>query len=129
MDKPMKPFVRKPAHARDPNNASPKQTPTKTGNNTNSDKDYSKWSEVPPEMVNKLHSRDDVDTSWSAHHHTTGIRRNQASPGDHDHAGFNSRKLGHGLGYAISGSKGGNAALASVIAMLKSVIEFTDTTT
>lgn len=45
----------------------------------------------------KQHSNSDVDGSSVAQHHTLGISHNQASPGDHNHNGKNSRKLGKGL--------------------------------
>lgn len=82
-----------------------------------------------PRTVNGFHSRSDVDSAQSAQHHTIGIGHNQASAGDHVHDGASSRKIGQGLNLAISGSKGGNAALASVIAMLANVIDFEDNTT
>jgi hypothetical protein len=82
-----------------------------------------------PRLVNSFHFRSDVDSGVAAQHHTLGISRNQASPGDHVHDGSASRKLGSGQGLAISGSKGGNAALASLIAMLSNFIDFDDNTT
>lgn len=82
-----------------------------------------------PRTVNTFHSRSDVDASQSAQHHTIGIGHNQASAGDHVHDGSSSRKIGQGLKLSISGSKGGNAALASLITMLKNVVEFEDNTT
>lgn len=82
-----------------------------------------------PREVNGFHARSDVDSGQSAQHHTIGIGHNQASAGDHVHDGASSRKIGTGLNLVISGSKGGNAALTSVIAMLKNVVDFTDNTT
>lgn len=82
-----------------------------------------------PRTVNTFHFRSDVDSGPSAQHHTLGINRNQASPGDHIHDGSASRKLGTKRSLSISGSKGGNAALASVITLLKNFVEFTDNTT
>jgi hypothetical protein len=43
--------------------------------------------------VNDFHSNSDVDKSTLAQHHTLGPQPNQASPGDHNHDGRNSRKL------------------------------------
>lgn len=83
----------------------------------------------PPGQVNALHTRDDVDSGQLAHHHTCGIGHNQASPGDHVHDGISSRKIGTGLAITITGSRGGNAAVASIIAALKQVMEVTDSTT
>lgn len=130
--KPIKPHIptlSTPPNQRTPNKASPVGSPTPSGNNMNPDKDYSKWSDLGPDEVNKLHSRDDVDKSFFSHHHTLGIKRDQASPGDHTHTGKTSRKIGYGAGLTVTGSKGGNAALASLITMLGNVISFTDTTT
>lgn len=82
-----------------------------------------------PRTVNGFHSRSDLDSSQSAQHHTIGIGHNQASAGDHVHDGSSARKVGTGLNLAISGSKGGNAALASLITMLGNIIDFDDNTT
>lgn len=124
-----KPFLKASPHQRNPNNASPVGLNNSSGNYLNSDKDYSKWSQLGPSEINQLHSRDDKDISDEAHHHSLGYGHNQSSPGDHTHDGSRSRKLGHGLGLTISGSKGGNAALASLITLLENFIEFTDSTT
>lgn len=83
----------------------------------------------PPGQVNYYHSRSDVDSSTIAQHHTLGIGHNQATPGDHNHDGTSSRLVGKGLGITVSGSRGGNAALASLISALKTVIDITDATT
>lgn len=82
-----------------------------------------------PKEVNFFHTRADTDTGAGAIHHTLGIGHNQGSPGDHVHDGKSSRKVGVGLSLTATGSKGGNAALASLLTMLKNVIEFTDSTT
>lgn len=82
-----------------------------------------------PREVNLFHKRSDVNSGPNAQHHTIGVDRNKASPGDHVHDGKSSRKLGHAQGLTISGSKGGNAALASLITMLGNFIDFTDNTT
>ncbi len=47
--------------------------------------------------VNKFHANSDVDSSSVAQHHTLGIQHDQASPGDHNHNGKNSRKIGKGI--------------------------------
>ena len=83
----------------------------------------------PPRDVSMFHTRSDVDSAITSQHHTLGIKHTQASPGDHVHDGRSSRKVGTGMSLTISGAKGGNAALTSLIAMLKNVIEFTDNTT
>lgn len=80
-----------------------------------------------PEVVNFFHDRSDVDSSSTAQHHTLGLKHDQASPGDHKHDGKNSRLIGEGI--TISGAKGGNAALASVIAAMVQMFGVTDSTT
>lgn len=107
----------------------PESEPDRDGDYDNQDKDYSKSSTFSAGDSDSLHARCDVDSSWFANHHTIGTSRNQSSPGNHTHDGYSSRKIGADLGLVISGSKGGNAALTSLIAMLKNVIEFTDNTT
>jgi len=52
-------------------------------------------SKYPPEMVNKLHEASDLDVSPFSHHHSLGVRHNQASPGDHTHNGGSSKVLFH----------------------------------
>ena len=127
--KPIKPSINQPPTARTPNNTGPRNIISPVGNLSNPDKDYSKWSEVPPEQVNRLHSRDDADKSSFSHHHTLGPKRNQASPGDHIHDGVSSRKVGYGLGLTITGSKGSNVALTNLLAYLAKFFDFKDTTT
>jgi hypothetical protein len=43
--------------------------------------------------VNEFHANSDVDKSTISQHHTLGIQPNQASPGDHNHDGRNSRRI------------------------------------
>lgn len=82
-----------------------------------------------PRDVNFFHTRADTDSGTGSMHHTLGTGHNQGSYGDHNHDGSNSRLLAYNRGLTISGAKGGNAAVASIIAMLKNVIDFTDNTT
>lgn len=82
-----------------------------------------------PMEVKKFHRRSDVNSGALAQHHTLGIMHVQASYGDHTHDARTSRKVGAGLGLTITGSKAGNAAVASIITMLARVLEFTDNTT
>ena len=84
---------------------------------------------VEPRVVNAFHSRSDLDGSVISQHHTLGIKHTQAASGDHNHDGKGSRKIGTGLGLILTGSKGGNVALANLITLLGNVIEFTDSTT
>lgn len=80
----------------------------------------------PPDVVNKFHTNADVDKRPEAMHHTLGIGTNQASPGPHKHDGSDSTLLLEGV--TISGSRGGNAALLSVINALV-LLGAKDTTT
>lgn len=74
----------------------------------------------------ELHTFDDVDASSESHHHTLGSGVNQAAGGAHRHDGTDSVLLLEGT--AITGSKGGNLALSSVIAALVQ-LGATDSTT
>lgn len=65
-----------------------------------------------------FHTHDDVDGGPKSHHHTLGPAPNQAAAGDHSHDGGSSAKIYPLEGITISGSRGGNAALASVISAL-----------
>lgn len=80
-------------------------------------------------QINQLHENADTNAGPNAAHHTLGVNRNQASPGDHVHDGKASKKVGAGLGIVVTGSRGGNAALASLITQLQKVITLTDSTT
>jgi hypothetical protein len=77
-----------------------------------------------PREVNNFHSRDDVDSSTTAHHHTLGIKHDQASPGDHVHDGRGSRKIGYGMGLSVNVSGATQTDLDNLIAMLSNVVEF-----
>lgn len=66
--------------------------------------------------VNEFHENSDLDGSPKAQHHSLGSSPNQASPGNHTHDGGSSQQLLAGV--TLTGSKGGNAALASVVAAL-----------
>lgn len=77
----------------------------------------------------EAHRIGDLDSGPNSQHHTLGSGRNQSSPGDHIHDGGRSKKLGAGMGLTLSGPKGGNVALANLIAMLGNFIEFEDQTT
>lgn len=92
-------------------------------------KEDAKPSSPEPREVNLFHARSDVDSSTNAQHHTLGVKHDQASSGDHNHDGKGSRKIGQGLGLTVTGSRGGNAALASLLTALAQVIDFTDNTT
>lgn len=81
---------------------------------------------APPQTVARFHNKSDVDASADSQHHTLGIKQGQASPGDHKHDGSTSKKLLEGT--TLTGSRGGNAALASVITALVK-LGATDSTT
>lgn len=76
--------------------------------------------------VQQFHTNDDVDGGEGSHHHTLGPGKNQAAGGQHDHRGGNSVALLAGT--TITGSRGGNAAVASIIAALVD-LGATDSTT
>lgn len=83
--------------------------------------------------VQDIHRQADVDANVFAFHHTLGLGPNQASSGSHTHDGRNSKKL---TGYVasdapivVTGSRGGNAALASLLTALATKGIITDGTT
>ncbi len=78
------------------------------------------------EEVRNFHTNADTDNDKLAIHHTIGVGINQAASGSHNHDGSNSTQLLAGI--TLSGSKGGNVALASVCAALVA-LGATDTTT
>jgi hypothetical protein len=77
-------------------------------------------------QVRDLHTYADTDATGDSIHHTLGPGQNQASPGTHRHNGSDSTLLFDGI--SITGARGGNTALASLIAMM---VQFgaTDSTT
>jgi chemotaxis response regulator CheB len=79
-----------------------------------------------PSVVKRAHERADTDSSSQAIHHTLGIKNGQSSPGDHKHDGKSSKRLMDGI--TITGSRGGNAALADLITKLSVALGFTDST-
>lgn len=81
---------------------------------------------APPQTVARFHNKSDLDSSSEAQHHSLGIKKDQSSPGDHKHDGSTSKRLLEGV--TITGAKGGNIALASVIAALVK-LGATDSTT
>ena len=68
--------------------------------------------------VDKIHDQSDLDSRSEAQHHSLGPGHEQAAPGNHSHDGGTSPYLWTGA--TITGSRGGNMALASVIAALVS---------
>lgn len=76
--------------------------------------------------VEAFHTNDDVDVRAESHHHTLGSGATQAAKGDHNHQAGNGSPIFEGM--TVIGSKGGNAALASLLSVL---VQFglTDSTT
>ena len=66
--------------------------------------------------IDDLHTNADTDTRAEALHHTLGPGPAQAAAGNHTHDGGNSSLLWEGT--TLSGSRGGNVALVSIIAAL-----------
>jgi hypothetical protein len=77
-------------------------------------------------QVEDFHTNDDVDVRSESHHHTLGYGRTQAALGDHNHQNGNGAPIFEGM--TVTGSKGGNTALGSLLAVL---VQFglTDSTT
>lgn len=68
------------------------------------------------EEVEEFHTNSDVDTRRESQHHTLGSGSTQAAAGNHKHDGGDSELLLAGL--TITGSRGGNTSLPSIIACL-----------
>lgn len=79
--------------------------------------------------VNRIHTKSDVNSSANSQHHTIGTGRNESASGSHNHGGKDSNKIGQGLGLVVTGSRGGNAALNSLLTELAKVVAFTNSTT
>lgn len=78
-------------------------------------------------VVRDFHTQSDVNADKDSQHHTLGPGVNQAASGAHTHNGSDSPQLG--LNVEITGSKGGNAALASVINAMVQILGVKDSTT
>lgn len=66
--------------------------------------------------VEKFHANADTDTRAESIHHTLGPNPTQASPGNHNHRGGDSQLLLSDI--TLTGSRGGNLALPSIIQAL-----------
>lgn len=101
---------------------------TDSSANSNAAQGSSVNSGMRPEgrVVNEFHTNDDVDRDANAHHHTLGPNANQSAPGSHRHDGSDSVLLGAGI--TISGAKGGNTAVASIISAMVQMFGVTDST-
>lgn len=72
--------------------------------------------DTPQFEVANFHKKADTDGGRNALHHTLGAQKEQASPGNHDHHGGDSVLMLKDI--VLSGSRGGNVALVSIIAAL-----------
>jgi len=81
------------------------------------------------QQANDAHLNADVDNSQSSLHHTLGTAPSQGSQGDHTHDGRTSRRLYGVTPPSVTGSRGGNAALASLLTALAANNIITDNTT
>ena len=79
-----------------------------------------------PRVVSKIHEKADTDVAKTAVHHTLGNGVNNAASGSHNHDGASSVQLLAGV--SLTGSRGGNAAVASICAALV-LLGATDNTT
>lgn len=68
------------------------------------------------DVVEDFHTNADTDIRRESIHHTLGPQPDQAASGDHRHDGGDSALILSG--FTVSGSRGGNVALPSVIACL-----------
>ena len=69
-----------------------------------------------PQVVEDFHTNSDVDRDKDAQHHTIGTNEFQAAAGSHTHNGSDSLQLL--TAEEITGSRGNNTALTSVIGIL-----------
>lgn len=90
-------------------------------------------SKPPARDVRDFHTNSDLDAGAQAQHHTLGPNENQASNGAHLHDGKNSKQIALSdivkTAPTITGAKGGNAALTSLLTQLQSIGLITDNTT
>jgi len=68
------------------------------------------------QVVEDFHTNADVDSRSESMHHTLGPLPTQAAGGDHIHDGGSSPLLLTGV--TLSGSRGGNVAMVSIISAL-----------
>lgn len=70
-----------------------------------------------PRVVDEFHVNSDVDRDKDAQHHTIGTNTSQAAAGNHSHNGSDSVLLLDG--FEITGSRGGNTSILSIILALE----------
>lgn len=81
------------------------------------------------EVLN-FHTHADTDGSPKAAHHTLGPTANQAAAGNHTHDGGQSAELTSLMeNITVTGSRGGNAALASLLTQLATTFGLKNNTT
>jgi len=74
--------------------------------------------------IQRAHTNADVDVAVTAMHHTLGISHNQSSPGDHNHNGKSSKKIGKGLNTSFpitAGATYTQAQIQSIIDALRAL--------
>lgn len=81
-------------HVLNPTNQAAPRTTDQFGQQYDADSDNSKWSNESPQDSRRYHTRSDADLGPRSLHHTLGSKHNQASPGDHNHDGTTSKKVG-----------------------------------
>jgi hypothetical protein len=108
-------------------------TPDQFGQQDDADYDRSKWSKESPRDSRKYHTRSDTDLSPRSLHHTLGVKHNQASPGDHNHDGTTSKKIGPLEMDPTSGNEGKTRAewtlpssptVADIVNLLEKFVNF-----
>ena len=72
--------------------------------------------DVDATRVDDFHEQSDLNTRSESQHHTLGPKQSQAAAGNHTHDGGSSAFLWGGS--TIVGSRGGNMAVAGIIAVL-----------
>ncbi len=70
----------------------------------------------PAQEVEDFHTNSDLNARKESQHHSLGSGEYQASPGPHNHRGGDSVLLLSGV--TLTGSRGGNVALVSIIQAL-----------
>ena len=92
--------------------------------------EHAKVDKPNAKQVLDFHTNSDKDGSPQAQHHTLGPTANQAAAGNHTHDGGQSAALVALMeNITVSGSRGGNAALASLLSGLATQFGLKDTTT
>ena len=92
--------------------------------------EHAKTDKPNAKQVTDFHTHSDVDGSPKSQHHTLGPGPNQAAAGNHTHDGGQSTTLDKLMeGITVSGSRGGNDALASLLSALASKFGLTDSST